>query len=88
MKLKKKLLIIYEPSLSKYSSKNILQISGYSYPIETKNSEAYFLNLTSCWGWGTWNDRWIKFSKFLNKKSEISSICEQIELNKKYEISV
>ncbi len=91
LKLKKNYLLFMNQALSKYSSKkNILQISGYSYPIETKNSEAYFLNLTSCWGWGTWNDRWIKFSKYLNKKSEISSICEQIELNKnmKYQFNI
>ena len=56
-------------SLTKYKNKkNILQISGYSYPINCNSNDTYFLNLTSCWGWATWADRWTDFIKFLKKQ--------------------
>jgi len=48
--------------------KNVWQISGYTPPMENKNSEDYFfLKITSCWGWATWSDRWGFFYKDTEK---------------------
>jgi len=37
-------------------------ISGYSYPIEYRESQTFFLRGADCWGWGTWRDRWAYFN--------------------------
>lgn len=39
--------------------KRIFQISGYSYPISSKNSGYYLLG-SDCWGWATWREKWRK----------------------------
>lgn len=56
-------------ALSIYKDKtSVMEISGYSYPIDTKGlSETFFLHFGDCWGWGTWNDRWNLFEKDPNK---------------------
>jgi hypothetical protein len=74
-------------SLQKFKNKqNILQISGYSYPINSRINEAYFLKLTSCWGWATWRNRWIEFIKFSKNKKKINKEYNNIyfDQNKKY----
>jgi hypothetical protein len=78
-------------SLEKYKDmKNILQISGYSYPINSNSSDAYFLNLTSCWGWATWTDRWRAFIKFTKNKKLIEEEYNNIkyDFNKKNNFNV
>jgi GT2 family glycosyltransferase len=46
------------------NNKKIWHISGYSYPCNKKGfEETFFTRQMSCWGWGTWNDRWIYFKK-------------------------
>lgn len=78
-------------SLEKFKNKkNILQISGYSYPINCNSSDAYFLNLTSCWGWATWSDRWRAFIKFSKNKKLIHEIYNNIQYdsNKKSNFNV
>ena len=60
--LDKNFIIYMNDSLVKFeTNEKILQISGYSYPINGQSDESYFLNLVSCWGWGTWKNRWINF---------------------------
>ncbi|MDR0220510.1 MAG: hypothetical protein LBI54_03780 [Lachnospiraceae bacterium] len=53
--------------LEKYEgSKQVYNISGYAWPIEVaqpKDEDVYFCGRTSSWGWGTWRDRWEKFSR-------------------------
>lgn len=46
------------------NEKNIWHISGWNYPINCSNYQynSYFLQLSNCWGWATWADRW-KYSK-------------------------
>ena len=62
--LDKNFIIYMNDSLVKFeTNEKILQISGYSYPINGQSDESYFLNLVSCWGWGTWKNRWINFFK-------------------------
>lgn len=78
-------------SLKKYkNNKNILQISGYSYPINYNSNKAYFLNLTSCWGWATWSDRWRSFIKFSKDKNLIQKEYIKIrdDYNKKNKFNV
>lgn len=78
-------------SLQKFrDKKNILQISGYSYPINYNSNVAYFLNLTSCWGWATWSDRWRAFIKFSKNKKLIQEEYNNIkyDCNKKNNFNV
>ena len=78
-------------SLQKFrDKKNILQISGYSYPINYNSNAAYFLNLTSCWGWATWSDRWRDFIKFSKNKKLIQEEYNDIQYdyNKKSNFNV
>jgi len=78
-------------SLEKFKNKkNILQISGYSYPINYKSNVAYFLNLASCWGWATWSDRWRDFIKFSKNEKLIQQEYNNIKSNysKKSEFNI
>ena len=75
--------IFMNKSLSTYKkNKKILQVTGYSYPIKCNNNSAYFLNLTSCWGWGIWSDRWFDFIKFTQDKDLVYGIYKKISSDK------
>jgi len=53
-------------ALSLYQNeKKIWHISGWNYPIDCTNYQynSYFLQMSNCWGWGTWADRWKHFEK-------------------------
>lgn len=41
----------------------VMQISGYTYPIEHIEEETFFLRLPLCWGWATWDRAWVHFRK-------------------------
>jgi hypothetical protein len=89
--LHKNFLNFMHNSLEKFKNKkNILQISGYSYPINYNLNDAYFLNLTSCWGWATWSDRWKGFVEFLKNKKLIQREYNNIQYdyNKKNDFNV
>lgn len=89
--LDKNFLNFMHNSLEKFKNKkNILQISGYSYPINCNSNDAYFLNLTSCWGWATWSDRWRAFIKFSKNKKLIQEEYNNIQYdyNKKSNFNV
>jgi hypothetical protein len=59
-------------SLTKYKNKKkVMQISGYSYPIKNNGNSAYFLNLSSCWGWGIHKRNWLNFIDFISNKKNI-----------------
>jgi hypothetical protein len=80
-----------QSSLEKFGNeKEILQISGYSYPINCNSNNSYFLNLTSCWGWATWSDRWKAFIKFSKNKKLIQQEYNNIQYdyNKKSNFNV
>ena len=42
----------------------VMHISGYMFPINTKNirDTTTFYNSASCWGWGTWANKWCNFN--------------------------
>ena len=89
--LDKNFLNFMHNSLEKFKNKkNILQISGYSYPINYNSNVTYFLNLTSCWGWATWSDRWRDFIKFSKNKKLIQQEYNNIQSNysKKSEFNI
>ncbi|WKJ88631.1 glycosyltransferase [Methylomonas montana] len=80
------------------NEKKVFHISGYVYPINTKNIDStFFLKPTTCWGWGTWDRAWKYFVKdsdlylcLFNKKmiydynlSGAYRYFDQIRLNKK-----
>jgi hypothetical protein len=61
-------------SLSHYKKKDIFQISGYSYPINYISKKSYFLNISSCWGWGINKVNWLHFVDFISKKKIINNL--------------
>ena len=59
-------------------NKDVIEISGYMYPIDNKESlpQTWFLyRYADCWGWGTWKDRWDLYEK--DTKKLISSFSEE-----------
>jgi hypothetical protein len=60
-------------ALEKYkNNKKIMQICSYMFPIETTGlKETFFLNLTSSWGWATWNRAWKYFEPDIDKLIEV-----------------
>jgi len=45
------------------NTKNVASISGFMYPIDSKNfsNDYFFLRLIESWGWGTWKRAWNNF---------------------------
>lgn len=65
-------------SLEKYSHQQTIgAICGFMYPISLNDSvkNTFLLDYNSCWGWGTWEDRWELFdddgSRLLNKITKL-----------------
>lgn len=42
--------------------KEVMHISAYIPDIKKELPETFFYNQTSCWGWATWKDSWLKLS--------------------------
>jgi hypothetical protein len=41
------------------AEKQVMHVAGYMFPISLKSkSDTLFYQVTSCWGWATWADRW------------------------------
>jgi hypothetical protein len=51
-------------SLNRYSEEErVAQIAGFTFPVETPDTpDAFFLPLTTSWGWATWKRAWDLFS--------------------------
>ena len=66
LEVSKSFLSYMNKSLEKYiNDKNVKHISGYNYPGFGGNQNAsYFTPYMSCWGWGTWKDRWSENKNF------------------------
>jgi hypothetical protein len=42
----------------------VWHISGWSYPIDKEGlQDIFFWRVMNCWGWATWSDRWLSFTK-------------------------
>lgn len=52
-------------ALSHYENNmNVWHISGWNYPIDPSGlPECFLWREMSCWGWGTWNNRWKHYKK-------------------------
>jgi len=53
-------------ALNTYESNDlVMSVSGCNYPVDLSGlpEESYFLRIPLCWGWATWQSRWIKYSK-------------------------
>lgn len=66
-------------ALEKYEkNKKVMHVSGFQYPIDILgDQETYFVNIYSCWGWGTWKYAWNYYDnkidnhfKWLGKKAK------------------
>ena len=73
--------IVTSPGFLKYMNdalnvyedvQKVMHISGYMFPVKGKMKETFFIQPTSCWGWGTWSRAWCKFEK--NPAKQILSI--------------
>lgn len=55
----------------------VWHISGWNYPIKSKNPHETFLwRVMNCWGWATWDDRWSFFEK------DASRLADEWDTNK------
>jgi FkbM family methyltransferase len=55
----------------------VFHISGYWFPVKNSKSlpETFFLDMATCWGWGTWKRAWKNFNPDVNElKKEIAKI--------------
>jgi hypothetical protein len=51
-------------ALSLYNDhQDVLQISGYMFPVQAILPRTFFLRVASSWGWGTWRRAWKDFNK-------------------------
>ena len=47
-------------SLNKYQNdKDVWHVAGFNYKIPAISAKGSFSLLMNCWGWGTWDDRWV-----------------------------
>lgn len=51
----------------------VMHVSGYMFPVKGKLPPTFFYNTASCWGWGTWRDRWEA------AEWDAKVLCEQVE---------
>ena len=69
-------------ALTKYdNASQVMQISGYMFPVEVNTDEdAFFLPLTTSWGWGTWKRVWDHFDTEA-KGMEVLKKNKELRLN-------
>jgi hypothetical protein len=70
-------------ALNLYSKNSkVASISAYSYPIDSKKKNYYFLRLADSWGWATWKRSWNLYEKNGNKlMKEIEKKNQSKEFN-------
>jgi ribosomal protein S24E len=67
--LNKNFLNYMNECLNKFESeKKIWHVNGWNYDlsVSNKNKNTFFWRGMSCWGWGTWVDRWIYYKRNSN----------------------
>ena len=82
--------------------KNVWQVTGYNYPInQVIDDSTFFFRGNSCWGWGTWRDRWTSYKKDIKQLEDtfskediykfnfdgVAEMWEQVQLNKQGKIN-
>ena len=81
---------------------NVWQVTGYNYPInEVIDESTFFFRGNSCWGWGTWRDRWTSYKKDIKQLEDtfskediykfdfdgVAEMWKQVQLNKQGKIN-
>jgi GT2 family glycosyltransferase len=62
----------------------VMQISGYMFPVETKqDTDAFFLPFTTSWGWATWQRAWKDFDK---EASHYSQLKDDAALRRSFDL--
>lgn len=62
---------------------DVMHISGYMFPLGINLPETFFLNTTSCWGWGTWKRAWQHFNpdaQALYKQLEAGNLTNKFDM--------
>jgi hypothetical protein len=82
-------LLYMNESLKMYTvADEVMQISGYQFPLGTKaRGRAYFLELATSWGWGTWKRAWNYFDSLANGYEALKinkSLSYQFDLDGTY----
>ncbi|HNZ28106.1 MAG TPA: hypothetical protein PLG34_06105 [Spirochaetota bacterium] len=78
--------VFMEKCFDKYQNTNVMSVSGYSLPItlpEDYKYDIYFCQRSSCWGWGTWKEKWKYYKDDISILDEIkknSDLKEKINL--------
>lgn len=49
------------------NEEKVMHISGYMFPVKGNLPETFFYKQTSCWGWGTWANRWVFLERDIQK---------------------
>ncbi len=73
-------------ALDRYlDDKEVMQVSGYMFPIENlqKPNEALFLPFTTSWGWGTWQRAWRNFDEYATGWEQMQ---QDVSLRRKFNI--
>lgn len=74
-------------ALEKYKDNTeVMQITGYMYPVETKGSDdAFFICHSSCWGWATWERAWKQFNT-ADDQLFFQQVLDNKDLKKKFDM--
>jgi acetyltransferase-like isoleucine patch superfamily enzyme len=61
--ISKSFLSYMNTTLDKFDNTDVFQVSAYSYPVDNNQTEklqfdVFKIKSLSCWGWGTWKDKW------------------------------
>ncbi len=71
------------------NEKKVFHVSGYLPNISLDGDEHVFLKPASCWGWGTWKDRWSNFNNdsehFLVKLKANKDLIKEFNHNNSYD---
>lgn len=76
-------------SLLRYADdRRISSIGGYMYPIANRLPDQFFLSMTDCWGWATWQRAWNEFNQdgsVLLKEIESKGLVKRFNLDGAYD---
>jgi len=72
------------------SNEKVMHISAYQYPIESPQQlpSTFFVNIPTCWGWGTWARAWQNFnndSSYLSRELHRNGILKKFNLDNNYD---
>lgn len=69
-------------------AERVFQISGYMYPGQYGEHDAFFLPMISCWGWATWKRAWAQYDDRMSGFARLAadeSLRRRFNLNGAYD---